>query len=135
MIWCTDYAAAIDRLRNEICNLLALTGVTPVAKLRPYWKQSALLVPYPKAGKSLFRWLNPTDSQRNGLFFSMKEKTRRNCWMSFIRCRTDKGKWGKRIFKGKGRSSTSLRAFQFMSVQRPPLPDRFTFVARHGRAS
>ena len=36
LIWCTDYAAAIDRLRADgICNLLALTGVKTIAKLRP----------------------------------------------------------------------------------------------------
>ena len=41
LIWCTDYAAAIDRLRADgICNLLALTGVKTIAKLRPYWEQT-----------------------------------------------------------------------------------------------
>ncbi|MCQ5224143.1 precorrin-6x reductase, partial [Parabacteroides merdae] len=41
VIWCTDYAAAIARLRAAgICNLLALTGVKTSANLRPYWAQT-----------------------------------------------------------------------------------------------
>lgn len=41
LIWCADYAAAIERLRADgICNLLALTGVKTIAKLRPYWEQT-----------------------------------------------------------------------------------------------
>lgn len=85
LIWCTDYAAAIDRLRADgICNLLALTGVKTIAKLRPYWEQTPCW----------FRILNRKESlslaESNGfpkerIIFSMKEKTRRSCWTGFIR--------------------------------------------------
>ena len=41
LIWCTDYADAINRLCTDgIRNLLALTGVKTIAKLRPYWEQA-----------------------------------------------------------------------------------------------
>ena len=41
LIWCADYADAIDRLRaNGIRDLLALTGVKTIAKLRPYWEKT-----------------------------------------------------------------------------------------------
>lgn len=84
LIWCTDYAAAIDRLRADgICNLLALTGVKTIAKLRPYWEQTPCW----------FRILNRKESlslaesdgfPKERIIFSMKEKTRRSCWTSFI---------------------------------------------------
>lgn len=39
LIWCTDYAEAIQRLKEDgIHNLLALTGVNTLAPLRPYWE-------------------------------------------------------------------------------------------------
>lgn len=84
LIWCTDYAAAIDRLRADgICNLLALTGVKTIAKLRPYWEQTPCW----------FRILNRKESlslaesdgfPKERIIFSMKEKTRRSCWTSFF---------------------------------------------------
>lgn len=41
LIWCADYADAISRLRTDgIRNLLALTGVKTIAKLRPYWEEA-----------------------------------------------------------------------------------------------
>ena len=43
--------------RQDHCETASLLGA------------DALLVPYPEPERVLFRWLNPTDSQRNGLFF------------------------------------------------------------------
>lgn len=41
LIWCANYADAISRLRTDgIRNLLALTGVKTIAKLRPYWEEA-----------------------------------------------------------------------------------------------
>lgn len=86
LIWCTDYAAAIDRLRADgICNLLALTGVKTIAKLRPYWEQTPCW----------FRILNRKETlslaesdgfPKERLFFSMKEKTRRAAGPASSRC-------------------------------------------------
>ena len=39
IIWCDSYDDAINYLeRNNIDNLLALTGVNTIAKLKPYWQ-------------------------------------------------------------------------------------------------
>lgn len=40
IIWCEDYADAISRLEEQgIDQLLALTGVQTIGKLRPYWEK------------------------------------------------------------------------------------------------
>lgn len=40
IIWCEDYADAIRQLeKTEINDLLALTGVQTIGKLRPYWEK------------------------------------------------------------------------------------------------
>ena len=85
LVWCADYAAAIDRMRADgICNLLALTGVKTIAKLRPYWEQTpAGSVSW--TGKSRFRLPSPRGFRENGSFSFMKGKMKRDCWNGFIR--------------------------------------------------
>lgn len=40
IIWCTDYADALQRLQQDGVNkLLALTGVNTIGKLQPFWEQ------------------------------------------------------------------------------------------------
>lgn len=39
IIWCTDYADAIEKLnRDNVDRLMALTGVQTISRLKPYWK-------------------------------------------------------------------------------------------------
>ena len=41
IVWCTDYADAIRRLKTDgITRLLALTGVQTIGKLRDYWQEN-----------------------------------------------------------------------------------------------
>lgn len=43
IIWCNDYEDAVNRLNTDgITNLLALTGVQTIAKLRDYWRDQQL---------------------------------------------------------------------------------------------
>lgn len=42
IIWCDDYNDAMLQLqRHDVTNLLALTGVNTVAKLKPYWERQS----------------------------------------------------------------------------------------------
>ena len=128
LIWCTDYAAAIDRLRADgICNLLALTGVKTIAKLRPYWEQTPCW----------FRILNRKESlslaESNGfpkeriIFFHEGEDEKKLLDRLHPDAILTKESGESGYFKEKVEAAQACGIPVYV-IQRPPLPDSFTFV-------
>lgn len=128
LIWCTDYAAAIDRLRADgICNLLALTGVKTIAKLRPYWEQTPCW----------FRILNRKESlslaEFNGfpkeriIFFHEGEDEKKLLDRLHPDAILTKESGESGYFKEKVEAAQACGIPVYV-IQRPPLPDSFTFV-------
>lgn len=126
--WCTDYDDAIRQLRADgIRNLLALTGVKTIGKLRPYWEETPCW----------FRILNREESlslaEANGfpkeriVFFHEGEDER---------LLLDKLHPDAILTKESGESgyfSEKVEAAQAYGIpvyviQRPPLPDDFRTV-------
>lgn len=128
LIWCVDYADAIDRLRADgIRDLLALTGVKTIAKLRPYWEKTLCR----------FRILNRKESlsladasgfpRERLVFFKEGEDEKR----LFEQLRPDailtkeSGESG--YFNEKVEAAQACGIPVYV-IQRPALPDTFTFV-------
>ena len=128
LIWCADYADAIDRLRaNGIRDLLALTGVKTIAKLRPYWEKTPCR----------FRILNREESlsladasgfpRERLVFFQEGEDEKR----LFEQLRPDailtkeSGESGYFNEKVEAAQASGIPVYV---IQRPALPETFTFV-------
>ena len=128
LVWCTDYAAAIDRMRADgICNLLALTGVKTIAKLRPYWEQTPC-------------WFRILDREES-LSLAESEGFPRERLVFFHEGEDEKGLLERLhpdaiLTKESGESGyfrekvEAAEAFGIpvYVIQRPLLPDSFTFV-------
>lgn len=128
LVWCADYAAAIDRMRADgICNLLALTGVKTIAKLRPYWEQTPC-------------WFRILDREES-LSLAESEGFPRERLVFFHEGEDEKGLLERLhpdaiLTKESGESGyfrekvEAAEAFGIpvYVIQRPLLPDSFTFV-------
>lgn len=128
LVWCADYAAAIDHMRADgICNLLALTGVKTIAKLRPYWEQTPC-------------WFRILDREES-LSLAESEGFPRERLVFFHEGEDEKGLLERLhpdaiLTKESGESGyfrekvEAAEAFGIpvYVIQRPLLPDSFTFV-------
>ena len=128
LIWCTDYAAAIDRLRADgICNLLALTGVKTIAKLRPYWEQTPCWFRILNRKESLSLAESDGFPKERIIFFHEGEDEKKLLDQLHPDAVLTKESGESGYFKEKVEAAQACGIPVYV-IQRPPLPDSFTFV-------
>ena len=128
LIWCTDYAAAIDRLRADgICNLLALTGVKTIAKLRPYWEQTPCWFRILNRKESLSLAESDGFPKERIIFFHEGEDEKKLLDQLLPDAVLTKESGESGYFKEKVEAAQACGIPVYV-IQRPPLPDSFTFV-------
>ena len=128
LIWCTDYAAAIDRLRADgICNLLALTGVKTIAKLRPYWEQTPCWFRILNRKESLSLAESDGFPKERIIFFHEGEDEKKLLDRLHPDAILTKESGESGYFKEKVEAAQACGIPVYV-IQRPPLPDSFTFV-------
>lgn len=128
LIWCTDYAAAIDRLRADgICNLLALTGVKTIAKLRPYWEQTPCWFRILNRKESLSLAESDGFPKERIIFFHEGEDDKKLLDQLHPDAVLTKESGESGYFKEKVEAAQACGIPVYV-IQRPPLPDSFTFV-------
>ena len=128
LIWCTDYAAAIDRLRADgICNLLALTGVKTIAKLRPYWEQTPCWFRILNRKESLSLAESNRFPKERIIFFHEGEDEKKLLDRLHPDAILTKESGESGYFKEKVEAAQACGIPVYV-IQRPPLPDSFTFV-------
>ncbi len=127
-IWCRDYDEAVNKLTADgIRNLLALSGVKTIAKLRPYWDK------HPCWFRILPREQSVSIAETNGfpreriLFYqdgadeyALLEQLRPDAILT-----KESGETG---FFSEKVEAARLYGIPVYVIQRPPLPDSFTVV-------
>ena len=128
LIWCTDYADAIDRLRADgIRNLLALTGVKTIVKLRPYWEQTLCWFRILDREESLSIAESDGFPKERLIFFHEGEDEKRllNQLQPDAILTKESGESG--YFREMVEAAKACGIPVYV-IQRPLLPDSFTFV-------
>ena len=128
LIWCADYAAAIDRLRADgIRNLLALTGVKTIAKLRPYWEQTPCWFRILDRKESLSLAESDGFPKERLVFFHEGEDEKRLLERLHPDAVLTKESGESGYFREKVEAAGACGIPVYV-IQRPLLPDSFTFV-------
>ena len=128
LVWCTDYAAAIDRMRADgICNLLALTGVKTIAKLRPYWEQTPCWFRILDREESLSLAESEGFPRERLVFFHEGEEEKGLLERLHPDAILTKESGESGYFREKVEAAEAFGIPVYV-IQRPLLPDSFTFV-------
>lgn len=128
LVWCADYAAAIDRMRADgICNLLALTGVKTIAKLRPYWEQTPCWFRILDREESLSLAESEGFPRERLVFFHEGEDEKELLERLHPDAILTKESGESGYFREKVEAAEAFGIPVYV-IQRPLLPDSFTFV-------
>lgn len=128
LVWCADYAAAIDRMRADgICNLLALTGVKTIAKLRPYWEQTPCWFRILDREESLSLAESEGFPRERLVFFHEEEDEKELLERLHPDAILTKESGESGYFREKVEAAEAFGIPVYV-IQRPLLPDSFTFV-------
>ena len=128
LVWCADYAAAIDRMRADgICNLLALTGVKTIAKLRPYWEQTPCWFRILDREESLSLAESEGFTRERLVFFHEGEDEKGLLERLHPDAILTKESGESGYFREKVEAAEAFGIPVYV-IQRPLLPDSFTFV-------